>query len=110
MSDENRRMTVRPPHPGEVLKLDVLPAMPDLTQGQLAEVLGVSRQTVSAILGGKSPVSADIAVKLGTLFGNEPQFWLNMQAAVDVWDAQHRLAEKLPEIAFLRTMLRDVGY
>jgi addiction module HigA family antidote len=79
-----------PTHPGEILRLDVLPAM-NVTQEQFGEMLGLSRQTVNHILAGRSPVSAQTAVKLGTLFGNSPQFWLNMQSAYDLWVAERQM-------------------
>ena len=73
----------RPTHPGEILREDVLPAL-GLTQGQLAERLGVSRLTVSEILHEKRSVTADMAIRLGRLLGNGPALWLRMQQAVDI--------------------------
>ena len=80
----------RPPtHPGEILRADVLPAL-GLTQGQLAERLGVSRLTVSEILHERRSVTADMAIRLGRLLGNGPELWLRMQQAVDVWTLEAR--------------------
>ena len=80
----------RPPtHPGEILREDVLPAL-GLTQGQLAERLGVSRLTVSEILHEKRGVTADMAIRLGRLLGNGPGLWLRMQQAVDIWTLEAR--------------------
>lgn len=76
----------RPTHPGELLKLDVFPAM-GMTQQEFADTLGLSRKTVNEIFAAKSPVSAETAIKLGALFGNHPQFWLNLQSAYDLWKA-----------------------
>lgn len=88
MSEEKMR---RPPtHPGELLKLDVLPAM-KMTQEEFGVTLGLSRKTINQILACKSPVSAETAVKLGTLFGNDPQFWLNLQSAYDLWMAHEQI-------------------
>lgn len=75
----------RPTHPGELLREDVMPAA-GLTQAGLAEALGVSRKTVSEVVLGQRPVTVDMAVRLGTFFGNGPALWLNMQQAVDLWD------------------------
>lgn len=85
-----RKMHRPPTHPGEVLRYDVLPAM-KVTQAQFAEMLGLSRQTVSTLLAGASSVSAETAVKLGTLLGNSPQFWMNLQSRHDLWAAQQKL-------------------
>ena len=77
----------RPTHPGELLREDVLPDA-GLTQTELALQMGVSRLTVSEIVHEKRAVSADIAHRLGRVFGNGPELWLNMQKAVDLWDAE----------------------
>ena len=85
-----RKMHRPPTHPGGVLRYDVLPEM-KITQAQFAEMLGLSRQTVSTLLAGTSSVSAETAVKLGTLFGNSPQFWMNLQSRYDLWAAQQQM-------------------
>jgi addiction module HigA family antidote len=59
-----------------------------LTQERLSELLGVSRRTINEIVTERRGVSADMAHRLGCLFGNTPQFWLNLQQAVDLWKAE----------------------
>jgi addiction module HigA family antidote len=76
----------RPTHPGELLREDVMPAA-GLTQVSLAKALGVSRKTISEVVLEQRPVTVDIAIRLGRFFGNGPALWLNMQQAVDLWDA-----------------------
>lgn len=49
-------------------KIKVLRAEHDLTQGQLAEKLSVSRQTINAIEKGKFDPSLPLAFKLSNLF------------------------------------------
>lgn len=78
----------RPTHPGEILREDVLPAA-DLTQAELARVLGVSRRSVSEILHERRPVSTDMAHRLARAFGTSPEMWLGLQQDVDLWDAHH---------------------
>ncbi len=78
----------RPTHPGEFVKEDILAEF-DLTQGELAEKLGVSRRTVNQIVNEKRSITADIALRLGRFTSTSPQLWLNLQAAVDLWDALH---------------------
>lgn len=75
----------RPTHPGELLREEVMPAA-GLTQVELAAALGVSRKTVSEVVLEQRPVTVDMAVRLGTFFGNGPALWLKMQQAVDLWD------------------------
>lgn len=77
----------KPTHPGEILREDVLPAL-KMTQGEFAGRLGVSRRTVSEILHGRRPVTADMAIRLGRLLGNGPGLWLRMQQDLDLWDLQ----------------------
>lgn len=60
----------------------------DLTVSGLAEALGVSRQTVNELVRERRALSPEMALRLSTLFGNSPEFWLNLQRAVDLWDAQ----------------------
>lgn len=86
---EKRSPDRRPTHPGEFLREVVLPDC-GVTMGQLAAALGVSRQTLSAIVNERSRVEAVMAVRLGRLFGNSPMFWMNMQNAVDIFDAERR--------------------
>jgi addiction module HigA family antidote len=56
-----------------------------ITQGELADKLGVSRRTVSEILHECRPITPDMAIRLGRLLGNGAGLWLRMQQAVDVW-------------------------
>ena len=87
MSIANRnRMKRRPTHPGEMLREDFLPDY-DLTVSGLAEALGVSRQSINELLRERRAVSPEMALRLTRLFGNSPDFWLNAQRAVDLWDA-----------------------
>ena len=76
----------RPTHPGEVLREEVLPAT-NLTQEQLARRLGVSRRTVNEILNERRPVSIDMAHRLARAFNTTPDVWINMQTALDLWEA-----------------------
>jgi addiction module HigA family antidote len=47
---------------------------------ELADHLGISRQTLYQILHETRAVTADVAAGLGRAFGNNPVFWLNLQA------------------------------
>jgi len=49
--------------------------------------MGVSRRTVNEICQERRGVSADLAHRLGRVFNTTPELWMNLQAAVDVWDA-----------------------
>jgi addiction module HigA family antidote len=93
-SGEMRR---RPTHPGEMLREDFLPDY-DLTVAGLAEALGVSRQTVNELLRERRTLSPEMALRLSRLFGNTPEFWLNAQRAVDLWDAAQAIRSDVDRI------------
>jgi addiction module HigA family antidote len=76
----------RPVHPGEMLREDFMPDY-GLTVSRLADALGVSRQSVNELVRERRAVSPEMALRLGRLFGNSPEFWLNLQRAVDLYDA-----------------------
>ena len=88
---------VRPIHPGEMLREDFLPDF-GLSVSGLAEVLGVSRQTVNELLRERRAVSPEMALRLARLFGNSPEFWLNAQRAVDLWDAAQQIGSAVKRI------------
>jgi addiction module HigA family antidote len=76
-----------PTHPGALLREDIIPAV-KRTKTEIADLLGISRQLLHAILAEKKPVSPETAVRLGTLFCEGPEIWLRMQGAYDLWHAQ----------------------
>lgn len=90
-------MKRRPTHPGEMLREDFLPDY-DLTISGLAGAVGVSRQSINEVLRGRRAISPAMALRLGRLFGNSPEFWLNAQRAVDLWDAAQALESDLVRI------------
>ena len=73
-----------PPHPGEILKLDVLEPL-GLSITAAAEKLGVTRKTLSALVNGKAGVSVEMAYKLSKACGTTPEFWVNLQKQYDLW-------------------------
>lgn len=91
------RMKRRPTHPGEMLREDFLPDY-DLTVSGLAEAVGVSRQSINELLRGRRAVSPEMSLRLARLFGNSPEFWLNAQRAVDLWDASQALKKDVARI------------
>jgi len=58
-----------------------------ITQGQLAATMGVSRRTVNELCTGKRSITVDTALMLAKVFGNTPNFWLNLQQRNDLWEA-----------------------
>lgn len=76
---------IRPTHPGEMLREDFLPEY-GLTVSAFANAIGVSRQSANDLLRERRAVSTEMALRLSRLFGNTPEFWLNAQRAVDLWE------------------------
>lgn len=92
---------IRPTHPGEMLREDFLPEY-GLTVAGLAAALEISRQTVNELLRERRAVSPEMALRLGRLFGNSPEFWLNAQRAVDLWDAEQAIGARVERIQPLK--------
>ncbi len=92
-----RQLKRRPTHPGAMLREDFLPDY-GLTVSTLAKRLGVSRQSVNELLLERRAISTEMALRLSALFGNSPEFWLNGQRAVDLWDASQALKDRLKDI------------
>ncbi len=94
----DRARKVRPTHPGEMLRQDFLPDY-GLTVSDLARLIGVSRQTVNELLRSRRAVRPEMALRLSRLFGDTPEFWLNAQRAVDLWEAARRSQRDLDRIS-----------
>ncbi len=102
MSIPNTRpLKRRPTHPGEMLQEDFMPDY-GLNVARLAEAVGVSRQSINELLRGHRAVSPGMALRLAKLFGNSPEFWLNAQRAVDLWDAAQSIKDDVKRIKRLR--------
>lgn len=102
MSIPNTRVLQRRPvHPGEMLREDFLPEY-GLTVATLAAAIGVSRQSVNELVAERRAVSPEMAIRLGRLFGDSPEFWLNAQRGVDLWEASQKLKADVNRIKPLR--------
>ncbi len=97
MVSGSQRTHRQPTHPGEMLREDFLPDY-GLSVSGLARLLGVSRQSVNELLRERRAVSPEMALRLGQLFGNSPEFWLNAQRAVDLWVAGETIREEVDRI------------
>ena len=86
-----------PVHPGAFLREDVLPHV-RMSKTELAEALGISRAQLYAILSEDAPVTAAMALRMGKLFGNGPELWLNMQSNYDIETLARRMKKELDAI------------
>jgi addiction module HigA family antidote len=91
----------RPITPGDVLREDFLEKL-GLNQERFADAIGVHRTTVNEILNGRRAVSTEMALRLGHALGTTPEYWLNLQLAVDLYDALHsQVREEVEQLAVL---------
>lgn len=90
-------MKRRPTHPGEMLREDFLPDY-GLTNAELAKATGVSRQSINELVHERRAVSPGMALRLARLFGNSPEFWLNAQRSVDLWEAEQSIKKEVARI------------
>jgi addiction module HigA family antidote len=93
-----RRRKVPPTHPGALLREDFLPEY-GLTVSGFAKSLRVSRQTVNELLRERRSLTPEMALRLSRLFGNSPEFWLNAQREIDLWEATRNIKGQLNHIS-----------
>lgn len=65
-----------------------------LTQAALAKAMGVQRKHVNELCNERRAVTAATALILARVFGNSPDFWLNIQRRSDLWEAMHSSRER----------------
>jgi addiction module HigA family antidote len=94
-----------PPHPGEMLRKDILPAL-ELTVTEAAAQLGISRAALSRVLNGHAAISPEMALRLekwlGVENGGSADLWVAQQAAYDLWQARKAKAPKVAHAPIYR--------
>jgi len=83
----------KPASVGEILVEEFTKPM-GLTQGALAAAMGVQRKHVNELCNERRAVTAPTALILARVFGNSPDFWLNVQRRSDLWGAMHSPRER----------------
>ena len=86
---------IPPVHPGAYLKelLDEL----SLSQYRLAKDIGVPAMRINYVVNGKRPVNAELALRLGRYFDQNPRYWLNIQSRYDMDIAEDTLSDKVEQ-------------
>jgi addiction module HigA family antidote len=87
-------------HPGELLREEILPAL-GRPRAEIAQLLGVSRQALHAVLAERASVTPEMALRLGKLCGNGPELWLALQTRHDL---ERLRREKAAEIDAIPTL------
>jgi antitoxin HigA-1 len=90
-----REMARKPTTPGEILHEEFLKPL-GMSQKELADHLGCDVKVVNRIVNGRTSVTAEMALKLGASFKTSPDFWLNAQKAIDLYEARTHL-RRLPK-------------
>ena len=83
----------KPATVGEILIEEFMQPM-GLTQAALAEAMGVQRKHVNELCNDRRTVTAVTAPILARVFGNSPDFWLNVQRRGDLWEAMNSPRER----------------
>jgi addiction module HigA family antidote len=96
-----------PPHPGETLREDVLPAL-GLSVTEAAKQLDVARPSLSRVLNGHAAISPEMALRLeqwlGIENGGRADLWLAEQAAYDLWQARQSSKIKIGKVLKVKTV------
>jgi addiction module HigA family antidote len=99
-------MDRKPTTPGEILLEEFLIPL-GMTQKDLALHLRCDYKVINRIINGESSVSPDMAIKLGLAFNTTPDFWLNAQMAMDLWEIRSKKPKIRPLIKGYRKVRRS---
>lgn len=84
-------------HPGEFLA-DELEAL-HMSARKFAQHIDVPPNAITAIINGQRGISAEMALRLGRVFGTGERYWMNLQSLYEAKIARHKLGEKVASIA-----------
>jgi len=93
------RRVRRPSDPGAILRAHYMEPR-GVSVSDLAEAVGVSRKHMSQVVNGHKRIEAALAVRLARVLDTTPTLWMNLQAAVDTFDASAELADWTPDRTF----------
>ncbi len=78
-------MQRKPTSPGEILIEEFLIPL-KMSQKELAEHLNCDYKVINRIINEQASVTPEMAIKLASAFNTTPDFWLNAQMAMDLWE------------------------
>ena len=93
-SDVSSGRRLAPVHPGDVLLKDFIEPM-GITRYRVAKNINVPQRRIDLICRGEAAVSAEMALRLGRLFGSTPEFWVNLQAQYDLEVAERAAGKEI---------------
>lgn len=92
-----------PTTPGEILQEEYLSPL-GLTQQELADHIGYDVKVINRLVNHRTSVTAALALKLAATFKTTPEFWLNAQKAVDLYEASKKIG-RLPKALIIHGRL-----
>lgn len=90
----------KPSHPGLILKHHYMEPL-SLSVTAVAQALGISRKTVSAIVNGRSGITPDLALRLSLAFSTTAELWLNLQLTYSLWEAANSSSKWKKVVSFI---------
>jgi len=100
------KTTNPPPTPGEILR-ELLEGEPQITQDRLASAMGVTRYSINQLVNDHRNITPEMALRLAKALSTTPDFWLNLQLAVDLHRSRRKLAAELASVRRVRTAMPD---
>ena len=97
MADNGIKIGMTPPHPGAFIRIEIVEEL-GLTATKAAEILGVRRATLSALLDENSRLSPEMALRVEKAFGVGMDMMLKMQA----WHDATMMRQRADEVAVER--------
>lgn len=103
-----KQATRKPTPVGDILLYEYLEPL-DLKINDLAEMLHVHRNTVSALVNNNRKLTTDMAFRLSKVFDTSVDFWLNLQSAIDLWEVENdaRAQEELSRVVSAKTFIAE---
>jgi addiction module HigA family antidote len=93
MAAESVQVNMTPSHPGHFIRAEIVEEL-GLSVTRTAEILGVRRAALSALLNGKAALSPEMALRVEKAFGLNMDMMLRMQA----WHDCVRMRARADEI------------
>ncbi|MDC9581936.1 HigA family addiction module antitoxin [Xenorhabdus sp. PR6a] len=79
---------------GEMLTEEFLKPL-NMSQEFFGQKLGMSRKVINHICTDKRRLTFDEAVNMAILLNTDPDFWINVQAAHDRWQARQEINKRI---------------
>lgn len=81
----------KPTHPGEILLEEFLLPL-GISQAEFVEHLGGTwtQPKLSAIISGRRAITEGVALDFADALGTSAEFWIGLQADVNLWEASQR--------------------